>query len=204
MSSFFYRFMTGFCITYSHLVQATSKVTLEGRTDLLEGGETFALGFWHGDSFSYYPLFINSGSVIVTTSSNERGYVVEGLSRHFGYNPVRLPDTSDPSNPAGSLLKLRRMLSDAKDRHICFSMDGPSGPRHIPARFFLTAATLAKKRILPVSVTVKRKLQSQKRWDKYILPLPFARITFTFHEPLEADKTQFESIGEKIVKAMNG
>jgi hypothetical protein len=200
MGKFLDYFIAGFAINYLRLVRATSKITLEGRLGFIDGDEKFALGFWHGDSFCYYPLMPDSGHVVVTTS-NKRGAVVEMIGRGFGYSPIRLPDQSDPKV---SLLRLRHMLSSAEGRHICFSMDGPSGPRHIPTRFFLTAAFLSKKRILPISITVSRKIRSKKRWDKYILPLPFSRIKFTFHEPLEVKKSEFEALGEKIVRVMNG
>jgi hypothetical protein len=195
------RAIAGFCNVYLRFVSATSKIIVEGRTDLADGGdETFVLGIWHGDSFCCYPLLPHRGHVIITTA-NKRGAVVERISRKFGYTPIRLPDESDPD---ASLLNLRRMLGSAKDRHLCGTMDGPSGPQHVPSRFFLTAAVLAKKRIMPVSVSVKRKIQSKKRWDKYMIPLPFSRITFTFHEPMEVKKSEFDTLAEKIIIAMNG
>jgi hypothetical protein len=193
------RLIAGFAINYLRLVRVTGKITFEGCSDLVDSGEKFVIGFWHGDSFCYYPLLPYGGHVVVTTS-NKRGAVVERIGRRFGYIPIRLPDRSDPNI---SLMGLRRMLSDADGHHICLSMDGPSGPRHVPARFFLTSAVLAKKRILPISVSVRRKIRSKKRWDKYMLPLPFAHITFTFHEPLEAKKSEFEALGEEIVQIMN-
>ena len=195
--------ITTAAVSYIRIVRATSKIEYKGRFDLVDSGdngETFALGFWHGNSFCYYPLMPDRGHVIVTTS-DKRGAVIEGIGRWFGYTPIRLPDESDPNV---SLLRLRRMLSCAEGHHICFSMDGPSGPHHVPARFFLTSALLAKKRILPISVSVRRKVQSKKRWDKYLLPLPFANITFTFHEPLEVKKSDFDSLPDKIRAIMNG
>jgi lysophospholipid acyltransferase (LPLAT)-like uncharacterized protein len=193
------RLIAGFAVNYLRLIRATGKITLLGRFDLINSGESFALAFWHGDSFCYYPLMPDSGHVVVTTS-NKRGAVVEMIGSRFGYTPIRLPDQSDPNI---SLLRLRHMLSKAEGHHICFSMDGPSGPRHVPSRFFLTSAFLSKKRILPISISVRRKVRSKKRWDKYIIPLPFARLTFTFHQPLEVNKSEFDALSERIIQSMN-
>ncbi|MDR0325110.1 MAG: hypothetical protein LBI19_03325 [Oscillospiraceae bacterium] len=200
MGRFSDRFWAGLAAGYMRFVYATSKVTREGHTELLDGGDTFAVGLWHGDSFCYYPQLQNRGDVIVTTI-NKRGDVVAALGRKFGYNPIRLPDEH---NPDVSLLNLRRMLADAGSQHICFSMDGPLGPYHIPSRFFLTAAYLAKKRIMPISVKVKRKIRLTRRWDKYMIPLPFSRITFTFHQPLEVKKDAFAALTEQIITIMDG
>jgi hypothetical protein len=194
------RLISGFSINYLRFVRATGKIVCEGRSDIINGEETFAIGFWHGDSFCYYPLMPKRGHVIVTTS-NKRGAVVEMIGRWFGYTPIRLPDQSDPNI---SLLNLKRMFDKAENNHLCFSMDGPSGPRHIPSRFFLTAAILTKKRILPISVTVRGKIQSKKRWDKYILPLPFAKFVFTFHDPIEVKKSELDELGGRIIHIMNG
>ena len=199
MGEFSDRFLAGLASGYLRFVHATSKVTLEGRSDLLNGDETFAVGFWHGDSYCYYPRLQGRGDVIVTTI-NWRGGVVDALGRRFGYNPVRLPDGH---NPDASLQSLRRMLADAKNHNICFSMDGPLGPHHVPGRFFLTAAYLSKKRILPISVRVTRKIRSKKRWDKYMMPLPFSRLTFTFHDPLEVKKSGFDALAATIIERMD-
>ena len=200
MGRFSDRFLAGLAAGYLRFVYATSKVIWEGRPELLAGDETFAVGFWHGDSFCYYPQLQKRGDVIVSTV-HKRGGIVVALGRSFGYNSVRLPDEH---NPDASLLSLRRMLSGAEDHNICFSMDGPLGPYHVPARFFLTAAVLTKKRILLVSVRVKRKLHLQKRWDKYMIPLPFSRFTFTFHDPLTVKKSEFDALTEEIIKIMDG
>ncbi|MDR0294115.1 MAG: hypothetical protein LBH95_08195 [Oscillospiraceae bacterium] len=200
MGKRFNRFFAGLTAGYLRLIGVTGKVAFEGHAELLDGEETFAVGFWHGDSLCYYPQFRDRGHVIVTTV-NGRGDVVEMVGRMFGYTPVRLPDEHDPD---ASLLGLRRMLAEAVGRHACYSMDGPLGPYHVPSRFFLTAAYLTKKRVLPVSVRMKRRICLKRRWDNYMIPLPFCRLTFTFHDPIAVKKNGFEAAAEAIVRAMDG
>lgn len=185
---------------YIRLVHATGRITYQGRNDLLFAGETFAVGFWHGSSFCYYPELRGRGDIIITTR-HKRGDLIAAVGRKFGYVPFHMPDESDPDT---TLLDIRKMLSGASKNHICYSMDGPLGPYHVPQRFFLTTAWLAKKRVLPVSVEVKGKITLKKRWDKYIIPLPFARFTFTFHEPLEVKKNRFDDLILEIQQVMDG
>ena len=185
---------------YIRLVKATGKVTYAGRHDLLNAEEKFAVGFWHGDSFCYYPELRGRGDIIITTR-HKRGDLIAGVGKKFGYVPFHMPDESDPD---ATLLDIRRLLAGAADRHICYSMDGPLGPYHVPQRFFLTTVRLAKKRVLPISVEVRRKIRFKKRWDQYIVPLPFARITFRFHEPVEVKKNRFDEAERAIIEAMDG
>ncbi|MDR1669616.1 MAG: hypothetical protein LBR76_06635 [Oscillospiraceae bacterium] len=184
---------------YIRIVHATSRVTRKGRHDALFGEETFAVGFWHGSSFCYYPELQKRGDFIITTK-HKRGNLIAAVGRRFGYVPFHMPDESDPDS---TLLDIRRLLSTASGKHICYSMDGPLGPYHVPQRFFLTTAWLAKKRVLPVSVTVKHKITLKKRWDKYIIPLPFARIDFTFHDPIEVKKNRFDELIAEIQRVMD-
>ncbi len=194
------KFAAGLTALYIRLVYATSNVIYKGRRDLLFENETFAVGFWHGSSFCYYPQLRGRGDIIITTR-HKRGDLIADVGRKFGYVPFHMPDESDPDT---TLLDIRRMLGGAAKNHICYSMDGPLGPYHVPQRFFLTTAWLAKKRVLPVSVEVRRKITLKKRWDKYIIPLPFARITFTFHEPLEVKKNRFDELIGDIQRVMDG
>ena len=53
-----------------------------------------------------------------------------------------------------------------------------------------------------VSFKVKRKIRLVKRWDKYVIPLPFNKIEIHFHEPLEIKKDELDEIGEKITKEL--
>jgi lysophospholipid acyltransferase (LPLAT)-like uncharacterized protein len=183
---------------YIRLVHATGRVTRLGCHDLLSSGETFAVGFWHGMSFCYYPELQKRGDIIITTK-HKRGNLIAAVGKLFGYVPFHMPDESDPE---ATLPDLRRMLSGALANHICYSMDGPLGPYHVPQRFFLVTALLAKKRILPVSVEIKGKIVLKKRWDQYTIPLPFAKITFTFHKPMEVKKNRFDVLPDEIRNVM--
>ncbi|MCL1807519.1 MAG: hypothetical protein FWG31_07440 [Oscillospiraceae bacterium] len=51
---------------------------------------------------------------------------------------------------------------------------------------------------------MKRKIRLKRRWDKYMIPLPFSRMTFTVHPPLEVHKKEFDALPEKIRLIMDG
>ena len=193
------RLLIGVTSNYLRLVHMTSKIVFTGYTDARDAGEKYLFGFWHGDSYSFFPLLDGRGDVIITTV-NRRGDYIDGLGKAFGLVSARLPD--DPDS-AGAFSGIRFLLNAAKDQHIATSMDGPLGPYHIPKRFVLTIAYLAKKRIVPISLTVKRKIVLTRRWDNYVIPLPFSHITFDFHEPVTVHKDKLEEASDRIIEEMN-
>jgi hypothetical protein len=72
-----------------------------------------------------------------------------------------------------------------KGRHVVLTVDGPRGPRHQakPGAVFL--ASKAGVPILPVRVRISRAKIFEKAWDKFQLPLPFARCEAIYGEPYQ-------------------
>jgi len=85
---------------------------------------------------------------------------------------------------------------------VAIALDGPYGPHHIPKKFVLITSLVTKKKIQLISIKVKRKIQLNNRWDKYIVPLPFNVIEFTFHEPLTVKKDEYEKATQDIIRLM--
>jgi hypothetical protein len=199
MGGFKVRFLARFSAGYMRLIHATCKVERLGNPELLDGEDQYVVGFWHGDCYCYYPLLQNRG-VTVATTVNARGSVIDAIADLFGYKIVRLPDDPDL---ASSLPELRKMLAGMKVAHGAFTMDGPLGPYHVPKRFFLMTAYLAKKPVIPVSLKARRVIRLTRRWDKYVIPLPFiSHLAFTYHPPLEVHRDKMDDAAKKIIDIM--
>jgi lysophospholipid acyltransferase (LPLAT)-like uncharacterized protein len=191
------RFMIGLYAGYLRFVCATCKMTQQGWFGFRESGEKVVFGFWHGASYCMYPQMQHTGTAIITTI-NRRGDFVKGIGEKFGYIPFRLPD--DENQASGDI---RRLIKETANSHTAVAMDGPLGPYHIPKRFLFTIAYLSKKRIVPLTISAKRVIRLTKRWDKFIIPLPFSELTVTFHEPLTVQKENFGELAALIQTIAN-
>ena len=160
-----------------------------------DGAERFVIGFWHGESCACYPLLRDSGIYIITTLSG-RGALVDALSRRFGYIPIRLPDESRGEN---HIFKVRSAINGSNGGHLAMSLDGPTGPRHEPKKLVPVLAMASRRRIITLSVRAKRKV-NLRRWDKFMIPLPFNRLEFYFHEPLAVNRAGIDGVCADIAR----
>ncbi len=183
---FFEKLLTYISIYYIKFVYKTSKVVPSGRYELLnpEKDEKFVCGFWHGDSYSLYPFFRGKKLYIITTK-NGRGDYITLICNKFGYNTIRVPDENLGGN---FLFKIKKEVNGEDKGNLVIAFDGPLGPYHEPKPFPYIAALLTKRRVLPVSINCKRKITLTKRWDDFVIPLPFNKIEIHFHDPLEVSK----------------
>lgn len=189
------KFFSKFSIKYIDFVYKTSKVVKTGHARLQpDHDEKFILGFWHGESYCFFPILKGSGIYIITTK-NKRGDDIANLCNYFGYSTIRVPDESVGGQ---FLFKIRQKINGHDGGHLALTLDGPLGPYHIPKDFPFYIALIAKRRMIPVSIKVKRKIQLTNRWDKYSIPLPFNQIEVHFHEPMEVAKEGIPLLKEKF------
>jgi len=194
------KFFTKLSIGYLKFAYKTSKVTYTGRADFREKEnlKDVVIGFWHGNSYCAFPVLRDTGTYILTTI-NKRGDYISDIGKSFGYNVIRVPDESKGEN---HVFKIRKEINGTKKSGIAFALDGPLGPYHVPKKFLLLIALLTKRKVVTVSFNIKRKIKLVKRWDKYVIPLPFNNIEVCFDEPLEVTKEGLDELGEKITENM--
>ena len=187
---------------YIEFVYRTSRIIRSGDHSFYKRGgdpaEQYVISFWHGETYCYYPLLRDDNIVIITTST-PRGAYISKISEYFGYEPIRVPDES---SDGGGTFSVKNVINKVKGRHVAITLDGPSGPYHEPKRFALVTSLVSGKKILLISVVVKRKIQLKKRWDKFVIPLPFNKIEFFFHEPFAVKKDSLAECADMIVKTM--
>lgn len=177
-------FMSRIFIYYILLVYKTSRVSIEDNLGLLESGEDFVIGFWHGESYCLYPA-LRGRRLYVVTTRDMRGDYISLICRFFGYTPIRVPDESTGGN---FLFEIRKMINGEGAASLAVALDGPLGPYHEPKSFAFAAARLSRRRVLPVTAECSLKLTSKRRWDRYTAPLPFGEIRLKVHMPFEVGK----------------
>lgn len=186
---------------YIEFVYKTSKIKIAGKVDILNenNDEKFIIGFWHGESYCYYPLLKNRKICVITTKS-KRGDYISNIIEYFGYTPIRVADVSKGNN---YIFKIRDKINGSEKRNLGLALDGALGPYHIPKKFAIFIAKASKRRIVTISIKVRYKINLLNRWDKYIIPLPFNKIDVCINDPIEVEKRRFEEISEKIINLMN-
>jgi lysophospholipid acyltransferase (LPLAT)-like uncharacterized protein len=189
---------------YIDFVYKTSKIEKSGKLEYLENeySEKFVVFIWHGDSYCYYP-FLKGKRLNIITTQNKRGGVISRISRHFGYDVLRLPDLAADGN---YLFKLKNQINQITNANLVISVDGPLGPEHEIKDFALITALFSRRNILPLTIEVKHKITLKNRWDKLKVPLPFNTIKLRVNDVFEVTKKDrkegFLSLKEEIKEVM--
>ncbi|MDF2700024.1 MAG: hypothetical protein K0Q49_1580 [Haloplasmataceae bacterium] len=190
-----------FFIYYIKFVYRTSKIISKGNYHLLNQEEKYIFGFWHGNSYTAFP-YLRDGNMYIITTVNKRGDYISALCDAFKYHPIRVPDESEAGG--NFLFKIRREINGEKKANLATTLDGPLGPYHEPKSFPFMVALLNKRQFVCVSIKCKRKINLNKRWDKYVIPLPFNKIELNFSDPIDVTKADlnedFKTIKEKVKK----
>lgn len=134
--------------------------------------------------------------VIVT--SDRRGDTIERMLHQFGAEAIRLPDG----------LRMRPFFKELKQESrvqgeiLAAALDGPLGPRHEPKKLLFLLASEAGKEMVSVHFRYRRVIRLKSRWDRYVIPLPFCRITASFEElgiMKAEDLRNFEEYQKRLV-----
>jgi lysophospholipid acyltransferase (LPLAT)-like uncharacterized protein len=75
-------------------------------------------------------------------------------------------------------------------------LDGPTGPMGIVKAGAIRLAHAAQATIVPFSVSARRAIYFNS-WDRFMLPLPFSRVTLKFGAPVQFASTNDPEIFEK-------
>ncbi len=155
---------------------------------------------WHGRLLVGAQALKNRG-VAVMVSLNRDGERIARLVARHGFVPVR------GSTSRGGREALREMaaLAGRGVREMAFTPDGPRGPRHAAQAGVVRLAARTGFVILPVGVSAHpgRFLGS---WDRFLLPLPWARVVLVYRAPLDVpadpDEDTVEALRRRVEEEM--
>lgn len=154
--------------------------------------------FWHGRSMMLSPIVAMRGMRSYAVASRHKdGRMMAKLQHLFGLRSI-YGSTSD-----GGISVLRqgvRILRDGK-YSICISPDGPGGPSLRVQDGALYFAKMSGTPIIPVCFSASH-ARIQKRWDRYLVALPFGTITCNVGEPVFIDKKASDADFENIRKSL--
>ena len=134
--------------------------------------------------------------LVAMVSASRDGGLLAGILERFGVEPVR--GSSSRRGPQA----LREMVSWGRRGHdLAITPDGPRGPCYIVQEGVISTAQLTGLPIVPVSFHLNWKIRA-KSWDRFQIPLPFARCEITIGKvlrvPRETDAAGREELRNRL------
>jgi lysophospholipid acyltransferase (LPLAT)-like uncharacterized protein len=192
---------TGHLLT--KLLGMTLRFRVVGREQLADfrGKKGFIINTWHGQQLIGFYFFRGYGLYILSSYSRDGDYS-SSIMRKFGWQIIR---GSSSRGAVRGLIELMRVLRQGGGMAI--TPDGPRGPLHHiePGGIYLAHKTGAP--LIPVAFLFDRQWISDKSWDKFVIPKPFARCVVYFGEPLfiegKLDDDQLETEKTRLQAAIH-
>jgi lysophospholipid acyltransferase (LPLAT)-like uncharacterized protein len=187
MTSFRNRFFGNGLYVLSQLTKRTAAYQVQGLQNFWEStnaGRPVIWVAWHGMTMMLSGFVLRhyrADSLVIMMPDDWRGETLAHWAAKIGATPWRLNLKGDTSmGAARKLAEMVRLLRGGKDAYI--TPDGPDGPAyHIkPGVAYLARKTGAT--ILPAGAYTRSGYRLN-RWDRYVVPRPFARISVVIGEP---------------------
>lgn len=180
---------------YLKLLERT--VTVDWQEDALCGSSQI-FGFWHEDSF-FMNLVLKKLSgrtapVDVIVTADTRGDYIEYMIAQNGGCALRVPDGLACIGAVKKLMK----KSYEEARSLAVALDGPLGPRHEPKKLAFYLSEQRKEDFVGISVSYSSCLRIAWRWDQYVIPLPFTRVTVDVRDYGMLDKRHIPKLPVKV------
>ncbi len=180
-------------LAYTKLILKTCRFKIENK-ELFRNGIMFA--FWHEDCYSMELILKELSEtwnhICAIVTANTRGDYIEDTLRHNGGEALRIPDGMEMKTAFKKMLEAVRR----PELTMAVAFDGPSGPYRDPKKLVFMLAKESQKEVVYSHFTYKRVLRLKKRWDKYVIPLPFSRVTAHFESLGQIDKVRLASFDD--------
>jgi hypothetical protein len=184
---------------YIRLVWRLGRWTVENEeivTGLVAARRAFIICFWHGRLLMMPPAWRYGIRVHIVISRHRDGRFIAQAVDRFGLSTIA------GSSSKGGRAALRSMLQVlARGECVAVTPDGPRGPRMRATAGVVRAARLAGVPLLPVTFAVSRR-RVLPSWDRFVLPLPFARGAIVVGAPIEAPVDAAAETVERVRSAL--
>jgi lysophospholipid acyltransferase (LPLAT)-like uncharacterized protein len=165
---------------YVRLVASTTRIDGAPVTQ-----DQVVLAFWHEYNLvaatAAYKLRRGSPHVSFSTQTF-RGEVMNALLAAIGAGSVPLPAEGERAEATRLSRELARIGREGAT--VAVSPDGPVGPYRRAKPGALIVARESGLPIQPWAVVARPSIRMRRRWDRHIVPLPFARMRVEEAEPI--------------------
>ena len=151
--------------------------------------------FWHKDII---PLMTNRKHEknVILISNSKDGDFIALPAEMFGYIPVR------GSSSKNGISALKEMITLSKKNSLAITPDGPKGPSQEIKDGVLQLAYLSKLPIIATKTKVSKAIYFNS-WDKFYIPLPFAKIDIEYSQMYYINsKNEFDTKKKMIEEFM--
>ena len=182
------------------LLGATWRVRIAG-LDPFAPGEPVVAAIWHRGLLVAAYCWRNRG-ILVPISQSRDGDLVSAMLLRLGF---AAPARGSSSRGATGLLRglIRQVRAGAQ---VGFLPDGPRGPARAAKPGAIAVARASGAPLVPVGISASPSKQFGS-WDRAILPLPFARISCRYGEPIrvpkKADRETMEELRRELEAALD-
>lgn len=179
----------------THLLAKTLKMEVKMHPDVATH-QAAVYCFWHRTHFA--PIMfvgkkiINKSAGFVSPSKD--GEILATWLKHLGYEVVR---GSSSRKAISGVVKLMHAVRNGYS--IGIALDGPKGPIYEAkaGASFIGAKTGVP--LIPLGAAYSKFYQFEKSWDKFQIPLPFAKVGIYLGEPFYIEeKDNMDQVNLKV------
>ena len=159
-----------------------------GYVAALAARERFVYAFWHA---RLLPLAWSrrGEGITVLVSRHRDGQLITRVVEHFGYTTAR------GSSTRGGEAGMREMLAHAAaGRDLAITPDGPRGPSEVVKDGLPFLAVRLQRRVVLITAAVD-KAWYLRSWDRFCIPMPFARLRVAYSDPIAPGASVAETRG---------
>lgn len=182
---------------YSQLVRRTARFRVEGWEQLEAAeasGRPVLWALWHGQVMGFISFgdrFLDNENFVAVMVGDERGDTLGMFARRLRGRVFRVDMQGNPFAAGRAVL---RVIQEMKaGRQSVIAPDGPDGPAFAPKPGVAFLARKAEAAILPLGVWTRQAYQLS-RWDRYLVPTPFARFHVKIGQPLLAGQQSEQEV----------
>ncbi|MCV0404295.1 MAG: hypothetical protein K5924_11435 [Chloroflexi bacterium] len=171
---------------YVRLVAATCRISGPGVTQ-----EPAVLAFWHEYNLAAAIAarrLRNHRHHVSFSTQTFRGIVMTSMLGALDAGSVELPEEGERSEAARLTRDLARIGREGSSPVV--SPDGPVGPYRVAKPGALIVARESGLPLQPWAVAVRPPWRMNARWDRHLVPLPFARIRVEEGSPIRVAPRQ--------------
>ena len=183
------------------ILHRTWRVTLENEATMksvVEKQGAVILVTWHGRMLVPIACTRNRGYYALVSRSRDGG-MLSAIFERLGWKLIR---GSTGRNAIEALRQGREVLS-RPGTVLAFTPDGPRGPACTAKPGMIYYAQKTGKPIVPVGVSARPR-RLLKSWDRFLVPLPFARCLWIYGDPIYASPTDdCAELTERVQTAIN-
>jgi len=193
----------------SRIARSTCRFGVSGLENLEAARATerpLVLVAWHGMTMMLVSFFsdkLDTSRIVLLMPDDWRGGTLSVFASLVGAEPFPMDLTGSES--MATARKLAELVRRVRQGHDCYiTPDGPDGPAYVIKPGAVYIAKKARAAILPVGAYARHGYRLN-RWDQYVVPYPFSRISIAIGAPMTVDKEQVDPgpVIEKLTDALH-